>query len=610
MSTKDKKVNIYLKKFLPQQQITENFLDYLHGLITESFTKVWNDDGLFEPIINVTPLYTFPANDTFKLTTPLVGADGLGHLLNLDDLISTVQFENANTIDYHVGLRYNEILSGTEINVRTGEIKYTFFEEAIGELAEPDSVADDGDETLTIIVDSVTESGVSNAGRTVRVWLKNAVGQADAFEDCTVIWDGSNNKIETTTALNQTIGNISVDASDYQVFLIGPTVKRNTDLSLDPNILYLGFVTGSGSGTTPSVFDVTNVNQLFSVANNQFLLDSSFSFLTGGGVITWSLSTETLTWASDLKLILPHKGYDFTILANSVSSISDGDVLYIVKDNLGGNKSLIKVTNGNVPNDPSSEPIVLRIGDNIYFRHGALELKGDATDTSGRIDGITEDILTFIGASNESDSDPNYTSDHIVTQGGSLTNAISELDNQVNAILTDTPEEEDFIVGVGGQTIFNASSMSWNALNSIVDILVFVNGKKQKQDVSGGLTQDYRKNSTTQIEFSYTVPENARVTIHSVRTGGGGAGSVITVSGEWKVEYHTITALEFSAKQFTISETPFDNDQVLVDVVSGSTQQNAVDFDITGDVFDWNGLGLDGNINIGDIIRLAYFFVP
>jgi len=610
LSTGDKRVNIYLKKFLPQQQITENFLDYLHKQITDSFTKVWNDDGIFEPVINVTPLYTFPANDTFKLTTPLIGADGLGHLLNLDDGLSTVLFENAVGINYHVGLRYNEILSGTEINVRTSEIKYTYFEEAIGELAEPDSVADDGDETLTIIVDSVTESGVSNAGRTVRVWLKNAVGQADAFEDCTVIWNGVNNIIETTTALNQTLGSISVDSSDYQVFLLGPSVKRNTDLSLDPNILYLGTVTGSGTGTTPSVFDDSSVNQLYSVASSQFLLDSSFSFLTGGGVITWSLSTETLTWSETLNLVMPHKGYDFTILANSISSIADGDVLYIVKDNIGGNKSLIKVANGGVPNDPSSEPIAIRSGNDLFFRHGALELKGDATDTSGRIDGITEDILLYIGASNESDSDPNYSSALVVTQGSSLTNAISELDSQVNAILTDNPEEEDFIVGVGGQTIFTATTMNWNALNTVVDILVFVNGKKQKQDTTGGLTQDFRKNSTTQIEFSYTIPENARVTIHSVRTGGGGGSSVISVSGEWKVEYHTVTALEHTAKQFSMSETPSDNDQVLVDMLNGSTQQNAVDYNITGAIFDWNGLGLDGVINIGDIIRLAYFFTP
>ena len=127
MATNDKKVNIFLKKFLPQQQITENFLDYLEGLILDSFKYVWNEDGLFEPVIDQTDLYSFSAPDTFTLTTPLIGTDGLGHLMNLDAAeADEIPFENELGVEYYVGLRFNHLYDTTEVNVRTSEIKYTF----------------------------------------------------------------------------------------------------------------------------------------------------------------------------------------------------------------------------------------------------------------------------------------------------------------------------------------------------------------------------------------------------------------------------------------------------------------------------------------------------
>ena len=263
MSTSDKKVNIYLKKFLTQQQITENFLDYLQKLILESFAQVWQSNGVFDPDVSAVQILSSDTVDTFDIITPLLGTDGpLGHILNLDSSDSNnIPFENATGIDYGVGLRHQDIPNETEVNVRTGEIKYAFFKESIGELAEPDVVVDDADETLTITVDSVFEAGVSNAGRKVLVYLKNPVSQADTFEEVTVIFSGGVNKIETLTSLGQSLGSISTDPADYQVFAIGSTVRRNTDLTLDPDILFIGKMTGD-NGNSPSVFDQSDVTNL------------------------------------------------------------------------------------------------------------------------------------------------------------------------------------------------------------------------------------------------------------------------------------------------------------------------------------------------------------
>jgi len=49
--------------------------------------------------------------------------------------------------------------------------------------------------------------------------------------------------------------------------------------------------------------------------------------------------------------------------------------------------------------------------------------------------------------------------------------------------------------------------------NNRLDIMVFVNGKKQKQDRAGALNEDYRKVGSNMIEFSYPMEDDARVTI-------------------------------------------------------------------------------------------------
>jgi hypothetical protein len=49
---------------------------------------------------------------------------------------------------------------------------------------------------------------------------------------------------------------------------------------------------------------------------------------------------------------------------------------------------------------------------------------------------------------------------------------------------------------------------------------VFVNDRRAFVDPLGGSTRDYKKNSISQIEFSYTVPEGSTVLIRQERTGG------------------------------------------------------------------------------------------
>lgn len=441
MGTGLRKVDIFLKKFLPQQQITENFFDYLESKIHESLYWVVKKQGVFTPNAAVTPILSSSAPNTLDFFTPLVGTDGPGgHILSLDPLdAADVPFENANGVLYHTGLRFNRLPREVELNVRTGKVKYSFLEESIGELAEPTSVIDNLDGTLTFVVDSVAEAGVTNAGRKVIVWLKEAVSQAAAFEEVTVAFSGGENKITTTTALGQLLGSITTDPTKYQVFLKGPTIRRNTDLTLDPAIVYTGAVTGNAG--TPVAFDHSQVNNLSNLAEVASVISVSKAFLVGGGLVTWDLPNEELTWASDIKVRMPTKPYDFTISATTISSIADQDVLYILLDEVGGTKPIIKVANGSLPNEAFAYPIAMREGNDIFFANGALQLDGDSTPTQGMLGDITQDLLDFMGALGESDNDPDYeaadgpsTPNTVVTNGVSLTRGIKQLDKRPDVV--------------------------------------------------------------------------------------------------------------------------------------------------------------------------------
>ncbi len=513
MSTGLNKINIFLKKFLSQQQITANFLEYLRTIATDVMKDVFPQEGFL-----VGGALSSGGSDKFTISTPIVATDGLGNRLTPDPAdVTQVQFQNTLGINYSVGLRFNTIPVGTEINVRTAQVEYTYTQEAVGELAEPNLVTDLG-ATIRFRVDSVAEVGVSNAGRKARVWLKRAVGEVDAFYEGTIAFSGGFNILTTTHLLGQLAGAVTTVPSDYQVFLIGPTVRRNTDLDLDPAVAFVGVVTGAGAGNAPSSFDQSGQNLIVTGNVVNAVNDEVKSFLTGGGLVTWNLATQTMTWANAFTILFPHQAYNFVINAGSLTTFADGQSAYFTRDTVGGTKTLTKVTTGTVPNDANNYVVVIRKGNNIYFKNGALELKGDASSTTGgRINDITQDLLTFMGATDESDSDPSYASasdpDTVITDGAPLTTAISDLNNELIAIITNNPGES-ISIGNGSTTIFTLPFVIDSA-NTVRDLEVFVDGRRQNVASDGAFNQAYknfRKVSTTQVELA-TAPPVGRVVV-------------------------------------------------------------------------------------------------
>ena len=483
MSTGQNKSNIYLKKFLPQDQMTVNFLEYLAARDLENLKLQYPNQGFFVGLG-----LTGSDPDEVEAATPSITTDGQGNLLKLDPANAKAKFQNNLGDTYWVGMRYNALERGTEVNVRTGRIEYRTVEDSIGEKAEPNLVVDNGT-TLRLRVDSLFEAGVSHAGRSVICYLKNAVSQADAFFVGTVQFIGGFNVVDTTHLLGQTAGLVDTDPTKYWVFASGLTIRK-TDITTDPSYVFFGTVIGAGAGNTPSTIDTTGATPLYGGEVFTTLVNILRSFLTGGGSIEWDLASEQLTLGASLFLRPASVPYAYEISPAVFSSINDGDCGYIELDGVGGVVAITQAPLADVPDAPKFLPIFLRAGNDLFFINGALELQGDSgSTTTGRIDGTTQDLLDYIGASSESDADPDYegalggTKKNIhLVQAESLTKSIKRLElrndvvTKVKAIdLNATVLPAGVSVTIDGQVIANG------------DLVLFANAALNKVYQASGI---------------------------------------------------------------------------------------------------------------------------
>jgi hypothetical protein len=267
MSTSSEYVNITQKKLLGYRDLNDRFFSYLMDSLKEKFSHVWDED------IVLGDQLTLEADgaDAFKITGDSIATDGIGNLLKISDSLvhDDISFENTNSVNYYVALKYTEIPNEIDINPSTGYPEYRGWIEEIGEKAIPNYVTDNGDDTITLRVDNVTESGVDNSGRQVLVYkeiaAKDATTSSIAIEICTVSWTGTYNEITTTYSLGQST--ISTITNDYKVVLLGPTVKRYVDLREESGYVFIGIIEGNGG--TPTSFDMTEQN-ITSITVNDF----------------------------------------------------------------------------------------------------------------------------------------------------------------------------------------------------------------------------------------------------------------------------------------------------------------------------------------------------
>jgi len=83
---------------------------------------------------------------------------------------------------------------------------------------------------------------------------------------------------------------------------------------------------------------------------------------------------------------------------------------------------------------------------------------------------------------------------------------------ELEYLQSNRPVDQTIAAGVGGQTVFTFSNLTWEDDNTIPDVTVFVETDFQRIDKAGGISEAYRKLADNQIEFSETIPEGVSVT--------------------------------------------------------------------------------------------------
>jgi hypothetical protein len=73
------------------------------------------------------------------------------------------------------------------------------------------------------------------------------------------------------------------------------------------------------------------------------------------------------------------------------------------------------------------------------------------------------------------------------------------------------------------------------------------------------------------------------------------------------VQYITVSAPQAVAKAVTLSAAPTVPSKTLVDMLQGDAQIYGVDYTVSGTTLSWSGLGLDGVLTTGDILRIVYW---
>ena len=162
---------------------------------------------------------------------------------------------------------------------------------------------------------------------------------------------------------------------------------------------------------------------------------------------------------------------------------------------------------------------------------------------------------------------------------------------------------------VGGTTILKQEDLGFgNGVQVSYPLaLTPINDEAVQVFLDGLIYEKSNYTITTNTLIFNTAPDTTTQIYVSYLTAGVQTATVVTISGSFIAENRVVTSGEITAKQLTLSNTPTNPNEVLSQVVDGVNLRNAVDYNITGDTFSWNGFGLDGLIEAGDVLTIWYF---
>lgn len=93
----------------------------------------------------------------------------------------------------------------------------------------------------------------------------------------------------------------------------------------------------------------------------------------------------------------------------------------------------------------------------------------------------------------------------------------------IQTFINSVPQQQKFDVGPGGQSIFNLTTFTVNASNTVFDVDYLIDGRWQTQSVTGDFLDGgaVRKNSTTQIQTAEVVPQGKEFIVFKRTMSGG-----------------------------------------------------------------------------------------
>lgn len=277
MSTDQEYTRLYNKKIMPLDHMKDKFLDYLlAGMRSDVLGLIFRNDGTFDTLVAVAPSAS-PNKISISFGVPWSATDGRGKALKFlsgETRLANIRIPEGLGDVYHVGVEQADVEKGVGVNPRTGQMEYESFIELPGRVGQPDTVIDNGDGTITFIVNTLMAGGTifNHADRKVRCWLKSksdgGIGpvtaiEADAIQEPTVLFIGFQNFVTVNNRMGQADGFVSTNPADYRLQAIGPTVRKMSveDLRNTPGCVFLAQVTSENFGNPILVGDIDETDQ-------------------------------------------------------------------------------------------------------------------------------------------------------------------------------------------------------------------------------------------------------------------------------------------------------------------------------------------------------------
>jgi len=154
-----------------------------------------------------------------------------------------------------------------------------------------------------------------------------------------------------------------------------------------------------------------------------------------GDDIAWNSSTQIFTF-DQLTLVQPDKTFNYIINAGTVTSLADGDCIYVTLSRSAGAATLTfsKAADGSVPEGKDILVIACRVGSQLWVR-GAGDLDNGESRPIG--DGMTDVVLNRLGMTHDNDTDSHFTNTTVVSGSYDIPEAISSLDLNSEHLIED-----------------------------------------------------------------------------------------------------------------------------------------------------------------------------